>query len=463
MTTDVKTNLSRRAVLGLLGAAPAFAARPPQARPNVVLFVADDLGYGDISSYGCKDIRTPNVDRIGARGVRFEKFYSNAPDCSPTRSALMTGRYQHRVGGLECAIGVGNVGRYDDAEWLAGRHELGLPASETSMPRIFKNAGYDTGCFGKWHLGYEENFSPNGHGFDEYFGVLGGNADYFTHHEDTKGGAPMLYHNRKLVERKGYTTDLFAEEAIGWLKQRKNGKPFFLYMPFNAPHTPIQDPDEYDPKTNTAPRHQGDRKVYAKMVERKDRRIGDVLAQLEAMGVADNTIVIYHSDNGGDGNGDNGPWRGRKGSLWEGGIRVPCVMRWPGVLPEGKTVEQVSMTMDLLPTLIAGTGIASPPGRKFDGVNLLPVLTGKQKPFGRTLFWRSKREKRVRKAAREGDLKYVIDDGVEELHDLARDGREEKNLLPGAAADAARLKAKLAAWEREVMAPRLRPFRTTPG
>jgi arylsulfatase A-like enzyme len=199
------------------------------------------------------------------------------------------------------------------------------------------------------------------------------------------------------------------------------------------------------------------------MVERKDRRIGDVLAQLQAMGAAENTIVIYHSDNGGDPNGRNDPWRGRKGTLWEGGIRVPCVMRWPGVLPEGKTVQQVSMTMDLLPTLIAATGVAAPAGRKFDGVNLLPVLTGKQQPFARTLFWRSKRAERVRKAVREGDLKYVIDEGVEELHDLARDEREEKNLLPGAAADAARLKAKLAAWEREVMAPRLRPFRTTPG
>ncbi len=444
-----------------MAAAPALAGRT--SPPNVVLFVADDLGYGDISCYGCPDIRTPNVDAIAARGVRFANFYSNAPDCSPTRSALMTGRYQHRIGGLECAIGTGNVGRYDDAEWLAARHDLGLPTSEISMPRIFKNAGYDAGCFGKWHLGYEEKFSPNAHGFDEYFGILGGNADYFTHREDEKDGAPMLYHNRTPVERKGYTTDLFAEEAVKWLKQRPHGKPFFLYLPFNAPHTPIQDPDEYDPKTNTAPRRQGNRKVYAKMVERMDRRIGDVLGQLDAMGASDRTIVIFHSDNGGDGNGRNGPWRGRKGAAWEGGIHVPCVMRWPGVLPAGKTVEQVSITMDLLPTLIAGAGVAAPPGRRFDGINLLPALTGGRKPFARTLFWRGKRGGRVRKAVRDGDMKLVLDPEGDELHDLAKDPGERKNLLPEAAATAGRLREKLAAWEREVMAPRLRPFRTTPG
>jgi arylsulfatase A-like enzyme len=181
------------------------------------------------------------------------------------------------------------------------------------------------------------------------------------------------------------------------------------------------------------------------------------------MGVADHTLVIYHSDNGGDPNGRNDPLRGRKGTVWEGGIRVPCLMRWPGVLPEGRTISQVGITMDLLPTILAATGVAAPPGRKFDGVNLLPILTRKSPPFARTLFWRAKRAGRVRKAAREGDLKLVLDEGKEELHDLAADEREERNLLPGAADTAARLRAMLAGWEREVMAPRLRPFRSTPG
>jgi arylsulfatase A-like enzyme len=199
------------------------------------------------------------------------------------------------------------------------------------------------------------------------------------------------------------------------------------------------------------------------MIERLDRRVGDVLDQLDRMGAAENTLVFFLSDNGGDPNGRNDPMRGKKSSLWEGGVRVPFMARWPGVIPAGKTVDQVGVTMDLLPTVLSAAGAGPPRDRKFDGVNLLPVLSGKAGPFPRTVFWRSKRAKRVRKAVRDGDLKYVIDDGAEEMHDLAADASEQKDLLPSAAAEARRLKAKLAAWERDVMAPRLRPFRSEPG
>jgi arylsulfatase A-like enzyme len=199
------------------------------------------------------------------------------------------------------------------------------------------------------------------------------------------------------------------------------------------------------------------------MVQRMDDRVGAVLAQLDSMGAAEDTIVVFLSDNGGDPNGRNDPLRGRKSSLWEGGIRVPCMIRWPHVLPAGKTTDQVSLTMDLLPMLLAATGARAPKGRKLDGMDLLPVLKGQQPPFARTVFWRFKRANRVRKAACEGDLKYVLDDGQGELHDLARDELEQKNLLADAPEDVRRLKAKLAAWERDVMAPRLRPFRNEPG
>jgi len=429
--------------------------RAAARRPNIVLLVADDLGSADLSSYGCQDIRTPRIDSIGARGVRFTHFYANGPECSPTRTALLTGRYQQRVGGLECAIGVGDVGRYDDAVWLAERGELGLPASEVTLPQVLKRAGYATGCFGKWHLGYREKFWPARHGFDESFGILGGNADYFTHREED--GRPVLYHNTRIVERKGYLTDLIGEAAVDWLK-RPQRDPFFLYVAFTAPHTPIQDPDAFDPATGTAPWRQKDRRVYAKMVERMDARVGDILERLKRMDAAENTIVIFISDNGADPNGSNGRLRGRKSSLWEGGIRIPCLARWPGVLPEGKDVAQVGITMDLMPTLLAAAGAKSP--RPWDGSNLLPVLVGRRQPFTRTLFWRSKRGDRVRKAAREGDLKLVIDEGQEELHDLGKDELEETKLpLEGAA----RLKSLLANWEREMMAPRLRPYRNTPG
>jgi N-acetylgalactosamine-6-sulfatase len=455
--------MNRRSFFTLAGGAtlPMRSAAPKT--PNVVLILADDLGSGDVSSFGCPDIKTPHIDSIGRAGVRFTQSYSNGPECTPTRTALLTGRYQQRVGGMECALGVGNVGRYDDAQWLREGDEMGLPASETSLAQILKRRGYDTGCFGKWHLGYPKKFWPMNHGFDESFGILGGGADYFTHKEDD--GTPVLYRNDRIVEQQGYTTDLFAGEAAGWLK-RRSGRPFFLYLPFTSPHQPLQDPDAFDPKTGTAPVATRDRRIYRKMVERMDRRIGDVLAQLEVMGAVENTLVIFTSDNGGEPNGRNATsrvLRGNKGSLWEGGTRTVCMARWPAMLAPGKTTSQVTLSMDLMATILAAAGAEPPAGRKLDGVNLLGVLKGEKKAFARTVFWRSKRGERVRKCVREGNLKLVIDQGETELHDLGTDEFEERNLLPAAAADAERLKKLLAAWELDVMAPRLRPFRNTPG
>src|SRR5574340_438090 len=435
-------------------ALPLAAAAPSGRRPDIVLFLADDLGYGDLSSYGARDIRTPNIDRIGRDGVRFTHCYSNGPECSPTRTSLLTGRYQQRVGGLECAIGVGNVGRYDEAVWLQQRGELGLPDTEMTLPRILKDAGYDTGCFGKWHLGYLPKFLPRRHGFDEYFGILGGNADYFTHREED--GTLTLYRNESPVERRGHATDLFADEAIAWLKRRTD-KPYFLYLPFTAPHAPMQHPAGMDPKTGAAPWRNRERPVYAKMVEHMDARIATVLEQVRKLGREENTIVLFLSDNGADPNGDNGVLRGRKSSLWEGGIRVPCLMQWPARLKAGRTIDQLGMTMDLAPTLLSAAGVAS--RARFDGADLMPSLTGKRADFPRTVFWRYKRGEQLRKCAREGNLKLVIDGGQEELHDVAADEREQRNLLPGAKAEAERLRNKLAAWEKDVQSPRLRGFK----
>src|SRR5688500_15122782 len=203
----------RRFLLNLAGGAAA-AQRVP-ARPNVVLILADDLGWGDLSINGCADIRTPHIDGIATKGVRFLQSYSNAPECSPTRCGLLTGRYQHRVGGLECAIGVNDIGRYDEAAWLQQKGELGLPSTEATMSSILRDHGYDTACFGKWHLGYPERFRPSRHRFDEFFGILGGGADYFMHDEPNEGkGHKQMFHNGERVDRKGYTTDLFADAAI---------------------------------------------------------------------------------------------------------------------------------------------------------------------------------------------------------------------------------------------------------
>jgi arylsulfatase A-like enzyme len=448
--------MNRRFFLSSLSLPLARRAFAAPRRPNVVILLADDMGWGDAGMNGAPDIATPNIDRVASQGVRFTQFYANAPECSPTRCSLLTGRYQHRVGGLECAIGVNNVGRYDEAEWLQKRGELGLPSSETSIARILKDAGYDTACFGKWHLGYDEKFSPNRHGFDEHLGILGGNADYFTHQE--LGGSSQLVHNGKPDARKGYLTDVFSDAAIDWLKARQD-RPFFLYLPYNAPHVPIQDPDEFDPKTGTAPIRDKYRPAYAKVMGRLDQRIGDVLRQLDSMPGAEDTLVFFMSDNGADANGRNLPYRGGKSRVFEGGIRVPCCVRWPKMIPPGRTLDQVGMGMDILPTVLAATGAKAPAGRKFDGMNLLPQLQGSRVSVPRTVFWRYKRAEAVRKAVRHGDWKYINDSGQELLYNLAKDQSETQDLLaaePGIAKD---LKTRVARWERDVQAPRLSSFR----
>jgi arylsulfatase A-like enzyme len=246
--TVMLLTMTRRSLLSGLGA-PVLAAKRP---PNVIVIVADDLGWGDLTINGAPDIRTPHIDGIARAGVRFTQSYANAPECSPTRCALLTGRYQQRVGGLECAIGVNNIGRYDEAAWLQQRGELGLPTSEETLPRRFKALGYDTAVTGKWHLGYAEKHWPKAHGFDYSFGILGGNADYYTHEEQGEGaGKTQMFENGEQVRRSGYMTDLIADAALGWLKQRRT-RPYFLYLPFTAPHTPIQAREDFDPKTGTA-------------------------------------------------------------------------------------------------------------------------------------------------------------------------------------------------------------------
>lgn len=457
--------LSRRSFLASSGGAlPALVAgcspAPTTAPPNVVVLLADDLGHGDLSSYGAPDIRTPNIDSIGRQGVMFTRCYANAPQCTPTRTALLTGRYQQRVGGLECAIGVDNVGRYDEAVWLQQRDQLGLPATELTMARLLKDHGYDTACSGKWHLGYLDKFSPNRHGFDEYFGIIGGNADYFTHREAS--GGPVLYHNAELIEREGYLTELITEHAVGWLKQR-SGNPFFLYVPFNAPHTPVQGPGDAGKKIDETNWGAGDRATYARMVESMDDGVGRILSQLDQMGAAGNTIVVFQSDNGGYKLSRNEPFRGGKSNLWEGGIRTPCLMRWPGVIREGTTTDQVSLTMDLLPTFLAAAGATPPAGHTFDGVNLLPVLREEREPFQRTVFWGYKRAEVRSKAVLDGDVKYIWNNGEEGMYNVAGDEREQNNLLAQSPDVAEQLRARLAAWEIEVMAPRLQPFREQAG
>jgi len=448
--------IRRQFLASMSGGALLQAAKRP---PNVVLILADDLGWGDVAMNGCPDIPTPHIDSIARQGVRFSDFYANAPECTPTRCALLTGRYQQRVGGLECAIGVNNLGRYDEAEWLQKKGELGLPATQPTLARFLRQNGYDTACIGKWHLGYGNKFGPLKHGFDRYFGILGGNADYFTHQEMGEGaGTSQLYDQDSPAQRRGYLTDLFTEEALSWMRGRSS-KPFFLYLPFNAPHTPIQDPGELDAATGTAPHRNRQRSVYGKMVRRLDDSIGAILRQIDAMGAADNTLLLFLSDNGADPNGRNLPYRGAKSSVWEGGLRVPCAVRWPGRIKAGGVLAQPAMTMDLLPTILSAAGVRSPKAYRPDGIDLLPFLTTTRPPVSRTLFWRFKRAAIRRKAVRDGDWKYVFDSGKEHLFHLGKDPLEQRDLMALNPQEAGGLRAKLAAWENEVRAPRLAEFR----
>ena len=427
------------------------AADPP--RPNIVLIIADDLGYGDLGCYGCPDIRTPVIDRLAARGVRFTDFYANAPECSPTRTALMTGRYQQRVGGLECAIGTGNVGRYDDAIRLAEQHDLGLPTSQTTIVRLLKQAGYTVVGFGKWHLGYEPKFGPLEHGFDHFFGPLGGGVDYYYHCE--WDGTPMLYEDEKPVRREGYMTDLITEAALGFLEREQGRKPFLLYLPYTAPHTPLEAPDDKPAKARTKENwNQGTRATYATMVERLDTSIGKILAAIDRKGLAHSTLVIFASDNGGTRTGRNAPFSGTKGGLFEGGIREPCIVRWPGKLPEGKVTDQPAIMMDLSASIVRIAGAAWPKAHPPDGIDILQHLQEDRPTRPRTLFFRQRRGDRTWRAVRDGALKHLTRrDGEqlkEYLFDLKADPGEKNNLLRARPDEAQRLKGLLIQWEEQV-------------
>lgn len=430
----------------------AAAAKP---RPNIVLILADDQGSADLSCYGSAEARTPAIDTLAADGMRFLQAYANAPECTPSRCALLTGRYQQRVGGLECAIGLGGVGRYDEAEWLAKRGELGLPASEETLPKLLKQQGYATALFGKWHLGYSEEFGPNRHGFDEAWGILGGAADYFAYTEEAPPGEKppnVLHHNGKPTTADGYFTDLVTERALDWLRRRKPGQPFFLYVPYTAPHNPFQTRED---KGQSEVQWRGaNRPAILRMIAQLDQGVGAILKQLKEMGADKDTIVLYMSDNGAPAGGSNAPLRGGKSQVWEGGIRMPLLIRWPGVLPAGATTRQVTLMMDLTSTLAAAAGVKG----RFDGQNLLAEWKADRPMRERTVFWRYKRAENRRKAVRKGVWKYVSENGTESLYHLQDDPSEKNNLLAKEPGKAAELRELVARWERDVAAPRLKAF-----
>lgn len=420
-----------------------------EKKPNIVFVLIDDFGYADCGAYGAKDIRTPHIDRLAREGVKFTDFYSNAPVCTPTRCGFITGRWQQRVG-FEWAMGFSAESfRRQGEEWVPEKdiHALGLPTTIPTLPKMLKAAGYATGAFGKWHLGYKDEYNPTKHGFDEYFGELLGHSDYYSH--AYYDGTYALRDGLKPVKVEGYLTDLINGRAVEFV--RKHAKePFFLYVPHLAVHCPFQPPGRPLPSVTKENMYHGDRRTYAAMVEKVDEGVGMLLAELEKQGVLDNTLFVLSSDNGGERYSDNSPLFHHKSTLWEGGIRVPCLMRWPARLPQGKVTSQVGITMDLSATFAAIAGAKPAADRPFDGINLLPVLTGEQKEQPRTLYWRIDRVARQQKAVRHGPWKYIQDSNVEMLFNLADDISERRDVSFQNPAVFADLKTRLAAWEAEM-------------
>jgi arylsulfatase A-like enzyme len=384
------------ALFALLGhpvpPARGAAAEAKRRPPNVVILLADDLGYADVGFQGCKDIPTPHIDSLAKNGVRCTNGYVSGPYCSPTRAGLMTGRYQQRYGH---EFNPGPAGK-------AG-NDVGLPLSEATLADRLKAAGYVTGLVGKWHLGGAPQFHPQRRGFDEFFGFLGGAHPYFP-----GKGAP-IYRGTKAVEEKEYLTDAFAREAVAFLDRHK-GKPFFLYLAFNAVHTPMQATDAR--LKRFASIADETRRTYAAMTAAMDEAVGKVLDKLRSAGLEEDTLIFFFSDNGGPTmrgttiNGSrNTPLRGSKRTTLEGGIRVPFVVQWKGRLPAGKDYAQPVIQLDVLPTALAAAGIEGKPGwKRLDGVDLLPYLTGRKAgPPHEALYWRLGEQM----AVRQGDWKLV--------------------------------------------------------
>jgi arylsulfatase A-like enzyme len=421
------------------------------APPNIIFVLADDFGYGDLGCMGGTDIATPNIDRLAAEGVKFTDFYANAPVCTPTRTGFMTGRWQQRCG-IEFAFGyqVEQFRRVND-EWVAEKdfHGLGLPLTEITLAQKLKTVGYATGVFGKWHLGFKDEFNPVNRGFDEYFGELLGHCDYYQH--AYYDGTYALREGLKPVKLEGYFTDLINNRAAKFIRDHAK-QPFFLYVPHLAVHAPFQPPDApQTPRVTKKSMHHGSRLIYKAMVERIDKGVGMILAELERSGLAENTLVVFSSDNGGERYSRNTPLFHHKATLWEGGIRVPCLMRWPAKLPKGKTTSQMAITMDLHATFAAAAGAKTPPGKLLDGIDLVPLLTSDAKPIDRIFFWRIDRSNRKQKAIRHGKWKYINDGNTMDLlFDLEADIGERTNLgyqHPEIVED---LQERLKAWEAEI-------------
>lgn len=424
-------SVTRREMLATALGTAALAVSVPglahdsRRKPNFLFIMADDMGYADLSCYGRRDYKTPVLDSLAAQGMQLFHGYANSAVCSSTRVGLITGRYQYRIpAGMEEPLGGAN---------------LGLEPDHPCLPSLLKAQGYHTALIGKWHLGLLPRFGPLQSGYDEFWGNRGGGVDYFTH---AIGSGPDVWDGDIRVETVGYYTDLLADRSLQYLNERaaEPDKPWLLSLHFTAPHWPWEANDaegraESARLAAKVPEASGDVAIfhydggtletYARMVTNMDANIGRVLARLTELGMDQDTVVVFTSDNGGERFSDTWPFTGRKTQLLEGGIRVPLIVRWPGLTAPGSTSDVPVMSMDFLPTFLAAAGGSAAPGYPFDGVDIRPVLAGMALP-DRPLFWRY--WNRSQRALRHGRYKYLKINENEFLFDVIADPLERGNL-----------------------------------
>lgn len=427
--------MQRRQFLQSALAAASLAQSQAARRPNIVLIVADDLGYGGIGAYGERELPTPHIDSIAANGVRYTSGYVSCPVCSPTRAGLMTGRYQQRFGHEF------NPGPAQDAN-----DTFGLPLTEITVADRLKKLGYATGMVGKWHLGYRPDYHPLKRGFDEFFGFLGGAHSFVDPLGDR---ANPILRGTEAVDEKEYLTDAFAREAVAFIERRKGG-PFFLYLPFNAVHAPMQAAQKYLDRfaSITDPL----RRTHAAMISAMDDGVGRVLDALKKNDLTGNTLVFFISDNGGPtqvNTSRNRPLSGVKGQVREGGIRVPFLMQWPGKIRAGTVADHPVIALDIHPTAIAAAGGKLDTAMKLDGVDLVAHLNAKTAPH-EALYWRFGEQHAVRK----GDWKLADVAGeAPQLYNLAKDVGEATNLAGSEPGKLAEMQKAYDAWNAQLVEP----------
>ena len=438
----------RQFIAGSIGTAAASASMAqgvskPGARPNILFILADDLGWADLSCYGRPDYKTPNLDRLASQGLRFTNAYSAAPVCTPTRVGFHTGRYPARLPvGLEEPI--------HERSSLGDRLKTtGIPLSHPTVSSLIKSAGYETALVGKWHLGYLPDFGPLKCGFDEFFGIMSGAVDHFSHKDMT--GNSDLFEDEVPVERVGYLTELLTDRTVEYLKH-PHKSPFYLSLHYTAPHWPWEGPldAEVSRSMKYGPagfRAGGSLKVYGEMMKSLDAGIGRVLDTLKNSGLERNTLVIFTSDNGGERFSYNWPFIGQKMDLHEGGIRVPAIVRWPGMTPVGKVTDQPVITMDWTATMIGAAGGNPASEYPLDGEDITDVLRGKRPLFHRNFFWRTKRQGAMRSA----NWKYILEGKSESLYDLSLDEREQANFAEAKPEKLAALRQQYNVWESQMV------------